>query len=667
MLLMGVSSISFAQITPMNSPMTGLSGTGVVTGNQVLSFSGGYIVIGKFTGNISALGHTITNMGGEDAFAAVYNTSAGGNQLASVLQLGGNGNDIFSAGDMNNSTCYLGGSHSSSNTIQIKLFRQGFSAIVFSLPNLSKNNTDQIGLIARLNLIFTGTAFTSLNPNPTALKTAKVSSLNTTNARVNGVSFGQNGANSAVFITGESEFPPTFFSSTLSGTTISNGQGPFVARYNTDLLFSSALTGLYNPNFPLTGKGNFVKAVPFGNGFYVYNSGTFQGVTLVPGIGSNYSWDNVYVARMVFPAVGSPSWNWVKNWAINNSLGGAVCENKGLVVTSNSVIVLNLANNISGPHYRNYIVSYNAANGAVNYTNSADNISSHNCLAYNQSSNTLYTGGFCGSSAQSFPTSAQTFITKPAGQTGIYIASHDPATGYCTNLWTDPLASASAGSCNAILATNCTLISTGSVQGTLLGATFNNGGAYLATADANGLRLSPNATVAFCPGVPSGISVSTFPVPMALGSTTWNTTGTGVTITPAGNTASVMVAPTGSNNFFVNINTTVGGCARTGTFTFSRSSGCAEGDIEDRYEGSEDLPSEVKVAPNPFTQQITLSGLNGAQRVEILNLEGKVVFARTSPDSDVLEIHTQDWAVGMYLYRIMDHNSQVTVGKMVKN
>ncbi len=72
----------------------------------------------------------------------------------------------------------------------------------------------------------------------------------------------------------------------------------------------------------------------------------------------------------------------------------------------------------------------------------------------------------------------------------------------------------------------------------------------------------------------------------------------------------------------------------------------------------------VNIYPNPATSTVTVSTTNPAQRVEVLNFVGQIIYSETVT-SNVFNINVSDYADGVYFVRLIGENS-TTVQKIVK-
>jgi hypothetical protein len=79
--------------------------------------------------------------------------------------------------------------------------------------------------------------------------------------------------------------------------------------------------------------------------------------------------------------------------------------------------------------------------------------------------------------------------------------------------------------------------------------------------------------------------------------------------------------------------------------------------------------SEVKVYPNPTTNQLTITADQMAvNKVTLLNMLGQTVFNYNyiAGDKTPLNIDFSTVPAGVYIYRVTDENAQVVEGKVVK-
>lgn len=648
--------------------MQGLSGSGNITSSKIIPLSSNaYAIVGKFAGNMTAFGQTMTSFGNEDAFVALYYPTSTNTQadptLMCIFQVGGNGNDEFSTGDFN-TYLYLGGSHNSSNTIGFKLYRPAFSVVSGQLPAISKSNSTKIGFLLRVSTFNAGNGNAGILANTTAMKMATITaddgfSTDATTS-INGLVYGVNGSNSSVFVTGGGNYSLAIKGSNGAVTTLTNAFGPYVARFDQDLQHvTTAIPG--DQTATLTGYGAHLEAVAIGNGFHVYTTGMFSG-PLRPNVTSTNLWNNHFVSKISFSNTATSSWVWAQKWVVNNGLT-PVAESKGLAITPNGVVVLNRANATTGATKRSYLVNYNMSTGALLYSKELETYANQNCLSYYNGS--LFLGGPAIGNSIAFGAAPGPVATILSGSSGIYIATYAPSTGTFTRLWTGLSSALPTANCNSIFSNGCKILATGTFQGTLLGASSTNIGAFLATAETSSLMLN-QSPVYFCPGVPTTLNITAQPIPT---NAVWSTTGSGVTLNPNANLCTVTATASSPNNFFVNVSAQVGTCPRSASIPFHRASGCIDGETDDRYEDDGDINAmgmNVMAAPNPFSQTLVLSGIRQAQKVEILNMEGRTLYQNAAPDSEIIEIPTSDWPNGIYFYRAIGVDNQISVGKIIK-
>lgn len=70
-----------------------------------------------------------------------------------------------------------------------------------------------------------------------------------------------------------------------------------------------------------------------------------------------------------------------------------------------------------------------------------------------------------------------------------------------------------------------------------------------------------------------------------------------------------------------------------------------------------------EIYPNPATDQVTLNFTTIPQKIEILDMAGKVVYSDV-PESTINVVNTSNWNTGFYLIKVLD-NSQVSTSKLV--
>jgi hypothetical protein len=77
------------------------------------------------------------------------------------------------------------------------------------------------------------------------------------------------------------------------------------------------------------------------------------------------------------------------------------------------------------------------------------------------------------------------------------------------------------------------------------------------------------------------------------------------------------------------------------------------------------LKSRVKVYPNPAGDIITIDNLNGISRLEIINLNGRVIEVIDLSDTEKVDLALNDFSPGIYLIRYFTGRSSFTT-KFVK-
>ena len=77
---------------------------------------------------------------------------------------------------------------------------------------------------------------------------------------------------------------------------------------------------------------------------------------------------------------------------------------------------------------------------------------------------------------------------------------------------------------------------------------------------------------------------------------------------------------------------------------------------------------EVKILPNPFRDQTQIivesNELKNAVLV-LMNLEGQIIKTIPSSNNNMFTIYREDLANGMYLFKILEDNNEVTTGKLI--
>ena len=77
---------------------------------------------------------------------------------------------------------------------------------------------------------------------------------------------------------------------------------------------------------------------------------------------------------------------------------------------------------------------------------------------------------------------------------------------------------------------------------------------------------------------------------------------------------------------------------------------------------------EVRIFPNPFREQTQIivesKELKNAVLV-LMNLEGQIIKTIPSSNNNLFTIYREDLANGMYLFKILEDNNEVTTGKLI--
>jgi uncharacterized membrane protein len=75
--------------------------------------------------------------------------------------------------------------------------------------------------------------------------------------------------------------------------------------------------------------------------------------------------------------------------------------------------------------------------------------------------------------------------------------------------------------------------------------------------------------------------------------------------------------------------------------------------------------TDVVTYPNPFSNELTIDGLNNVQQVALLNVLGEVVY-NAVPSSEKFVISTEGLAGGIYMLRILDNSGENHLMKVIK-
>jgi len=80
-----------------------------------------------------------------------------------------------------------------------------------------------------------------------------------------------------------------------------------------------------------------------------------------------------------------------------------------------------------------------------------------------------------------------------------------------------------------------------------------------------------------------------------------------------------------------------------------------------------DLESKVSVYPNPFTDKLTIEVNNVEMKsIEIVNIEGTVIYGQNNGFDGPVEIDASAWAQGIFFLRIMTTDNKLVMRKFVK-
>lgn len=74
----------------------------------------------------------------------------------------------------------------------------------------------------------------------------------------------------------------------------------------------------------------------------------------------------------------------------------------------------------------------------------------------------------------------------------------------------------------------------------------------------------------------------------------------------------------------------------------------------------------VKVFPNPFGQEfrIDFSKPSSGMEIEIFNMQGQMIKKQLLQSSTILS--AEDWAIGAYIFRVLDRNEVIATGRLLK-
>ncbi len=75
--------------------------------------------------------------------------------------------------------------------------------------------------------------------------------------------------------------------------------------------------------------------------------------------------------------------------------------------------------------------------------------------------------------------------------------------------------------------------------------------------------------------------------------------------------------------------------------------------------------STINLSPNPATDFIRMEVEGGNNSIQILNSQGQIVYQQKTSEK-ILNIHTQNFASGIYFVIVTHHNGNVSKGKFVK-
>ena len=78
------------------------------------------------------------------------------------------------------------------------------------------------------------------------------------------------------------------------------------------------------------------------------------------------------------------------------------------------------------------------------------------------------------------------------------------------------------------------------------------------------------------------------------------------------------------------------------------------------------LLGAVTAAPNPFGTQLTLRGLEGVTRIQLISATGAVLLSRMHSQDPEMVLHTANLPSGMYLLRLSDEQGRSRTIRLVK-
>jgi hypothetical protein len=76
--------------------------------------------------------------------------------------------------------------------------------------------------------------------------------------------------------------------------------------------------------------------------------------------------------------------------------------------------------------------------------------------------------------------------------------------------------------------------------------------------------------------------------------------------------------------------------------------------------------SGIIVGPNPFVQTINISNLQGAKRLELLDLAGRVVLTKKLTNQSSATLPTTELPAGVYHLRVTNNKDGFEIIKVVK-
>lgn len=78
-----------------------------------------------------------------------------------------------------------------------------------------------------------------------------------------------------------------------------------------------------------------------------------------------------------------------------------------------------------------------------------------------------------------------------------------------------------------------------------------------------------------------------------------------------------------------------------------------------------DFKSKVKINPNPFNNQLTLSNINSNSTINVFNIHGQLMYEKKLSSENQLEINTNKWGNGIYIIQIQNQ-FEMSYFKLIK-